>query len=262
LGSARSFFGVNRVRLMEGGGLHVLQHGTTVHGVASTRPGEGTTPLGYYHREGPFGHFFAAISQRGVSRVGVVGLGTGVLACYAPPGQSWTFHEIDPAVERLARNGQFFRFLDSCGNDPRVVLGDARLTLGDAPDHSYDLIIIDAFSSDAIPLHLLTREALALYFRKLTADGLVLFHISNRYLDLAPVVSALAKDAGTPARHLLYLPSELAGVEKLGAEVMVVGQPGEDLDFLPAAAGWEPPPSPAQLWTDQRSDVVSRIRWR
>jgi len=262
LGSARSFFGVNRVRVMEGGEVRVLQHGTTVHGVASTRLGEGATPLGYYHRGGPFGRFFAAISQRGVSRVGVVGLGIGDLACYALPGQSWTFHEIDAAVEQLARNRRFFQLLENCGNDPPVVLGDARLTLGDVPDRSYDLVIIDAFSSDAIPLHLLTREALALYLRKLTPDGLILFHISNRYLDLAPVLSALANDVGAPARHLLYLPSEPTNVEKLGAEVMVVGQPGGDLGFLSAAAGWEPPPAPAELWTDQRSDIVSRIRWR
>jgi hypothetical protein len=260
--TTRSFFGVNRVRLMEAGAFRVLQHGTTVHGVASTRPSEATTPLGYYNREGPFGRFFAAIAGRGVSRVGVVGLGSGGLACYAGPGQSWTFHEIDPAVQRLARDGRFFHFLEDCGNDPRIVLGDARLTLGAVPDRAYDLIVIDAFSSDSIPLHLLTREALALYHRKLAPDGAVLFHISNRYLDLAPVVAALAADAGAPARHLLYQPEGEASVAHLGAEVIAVGQTGGDLSFLTAETGWEPPPAPAALWTDARSDIVSRIRWR
>ena len=247
---------------MEDGAVRVLQHGTTIHGVESTRPGTATTPLGYYSREGPFGRFFAAIATRGVSRVGVVGLGTGGLACYARPGQAWTFHEIDPAVENLARDGRFFHFLEACGNDPRVVLGDARLTLGAVPDHSYDLIVIDAFSSDAIPLHLLTREALALYRRKLAPDGIVLFHISNRYLGLAPVVAALTEDVGSPARRLLYLPPEPSTVERLGAEVMAVGQPGGNLDFLTDAAGWQPPPPPSALWTDERSDIVSRINWR
>jgi hypothetical protein len=262
LATTRSFFGVNRVRLMEDGAVRVLQHGTTVHGVESTRPGTATTPLGYYNREGPFGRFFAAIAGRGVSRVGVVGLGTGGLACYARPGQSWTFHEIDPAVENLARDGRFFHFLGACGNQPRIVLGDARLTLGEVPDHGYDLIVIDAFSSDSIPLHLLTREALALYQRKLAAGGIVLFHISNRYLDLAPVVAALAKDAGAPARHLLYLPSDPGTIERLGAEVIAVGQPGGNLDFLADDAGWRSAPTPAALWTDERSDIISRIRWR
>jgi hypothetical protein len=262
LATTRSFFGVNRVRLMEDGAVRVLQHGTTVHGVESTRPGTATTPLGYYNREGPFGRFFAAIAARGVSRVGVVGLGTGGLACYARSGQSWTFHEIDPAVENLARDERFFHFLGACGNQPRIVLGDARLTLGEVPDHGYDLIVIDAFSSDSIPLHLLTREALALYLRKLAAGGVVLFHISNRYLDLAPVVAALAKDAGAPARHLLYLPSDPSTIERLGAEVMAVGQPGGDLGFLADDAGWQAPPTPAALWTDERSDIVSRVRWR
>jgi len=253
---------VNRVRLMEAGAFRILQHGTTVHGVASTRPSEATTPLGYYNRKGPFGRFFAAIAGRGVSRVGVVGLGSGGLACYAGPSQSWTFHEIDPAVQRLARDGRFFHFLEACGNDPRIVLGDARLTLGAVPDHAYDLIVIDAFSSDSIPLHLLTREALALYHRKLAPDGVVLFHISNRYLDLAPVVAALAADAGVPARHQLYQPEGEASVAHLGAEVIAVGQPGGDLSFLTADSGWDAPPPPAALWTDARSDIVSRIRWR
>jgi len=261
LATTRSFFGVNRVRTMEGGALRVLQHGTTVHGVASTRPGDAATPLGYYHREGPFGHFFAALAGHGVKRVGVVGLGSGGLACYARPDQSWTFHEIDPAVEHLARDTRSFHFLEECGNNPHVVLGDARLTLAQVPDRAYDLIVIDAFSSDSIPLHLLTREALALYQRKLASRGIVLFHISNRYLDLAPVVAALARDAGAPARHLLYVP-EPATVEKLGAEVTAVGQPGTDLGFLTAEQGWQETPPPAPLWTDARSDIISRIKWR
>jgi spermidine synthase len=262
LATTRSFFGVNRVRLMEDGAVRALQHGTTVHGVEITRPGGETIPAGYYSREGPFGRFFAAIAARGVSRVGVLGLGTGGLACYARPGQSWTFHEIDPAVEKLARDGRFFHFLEACGNHPRIVLGDARLTLDEVPDHGYDLIMIDAFSSDSIPLHLMTREALALYQRKLAPGGTILFQISNRYLDLAPVVAALARDAGAPARHMFYLPPEPSTIERLGAEVMAVGQPGGNLDFLTDDAGWQSPPTPSALWTDERSDVISRIRWR
>jgi hypothetical protein len=263
LATARSFFGVYHIRLVGAGSMLVLQHGTTIHGVESLRRGEETVPLGNYTREGPFGRFFAAIAGRGAREVGVIGLGAGGLACYAQPRQAWTFHEIDPEVERIARDQRYFHFLDRCGNDPRVILGDARLTLQNVPDHHYDVIVVDAFSSDSIPLHLLTREALALYHRKLAADGVILFHISNPYLDLAPVIAALAEDSGSPARHLLYLPPA-ASVALLGAEVVAIGQPGHSLDDLPASAGWEvmTPAPRAALWTDQRSDIVSRIKWR
>jgi len=259
----RSFFGVYRVRLVAGGAIRVLQHGTTTHGAENTEPGRETVPLGYYSREGPFGRFFTALGGRGVTRVGVIGLGTGVLGCYARLGQSWTFHEIDPAVEAIARDPRFFDLLDRCGNDPRIVLGDARLTMEDVPDVGYDAIVIDAFSSDSIPVHLLTREAFALYRRKLASDGVILFHISNRYLDLAPVIAALAQDAGSPARQLLYLPPDPQSIEHLAAEVVAVGQPGRNLDFLTPQAGWQvpDPPPAAALWTDERSDIVSRIRW-
>lgn len=263
LETARSFFGVYRVRLVDDGAIRVFQHGTTIHGAESTVPGEETVPLGYYNRAGPFGRFFAAIAGRGAKEVGIIGLGAGGLACYAVPGQVWTFHEIDPEVEKIARDGRYFHFLDRCGNDPRVILGDARLTLHDVPDRHYDVIVIDAFSSDSIPLHLLTREALALYHRKLAADGVILFHISNRYLDLAPVIAALAEDTGSPARRLLDpgLPTQSA--MRLGTEVVAVGRPGHNLDDLVASSGWQDLAAlpRAALWTDARSDIVSRIKW-
>jgi len=261
LETVRSFFGVNRVRLVEDGTLRVFQHGTTVHGAEYVDPARETLPLGYYSHEGPFGRFFAALAGREVARVGIVGLGAGDLACYARPGQSWTFHEIDPAVERIARDPRYFHFLERCGNAPKVVLGDARLTLHDVPDGHYDVLVIDAFSSDSIPLHLLTREALALYLRKLAPDGVLLFHISNRYVDLRPVLSALAADAGAPARRLLDLAPQSASVARLSAEVVAMAQPGRRLDFLSAADGWRDlAAAPATaLWTDERSDIVSRI---
>jgi SAM-dependent methyltransferase len=262
--TTRSFFGVYRVWVAEGGALRVLHHGNTVHGVASTRPGEERTPLGYYSREGPFGRFFAAIAHRPIRRVGVIGLGTGGLACYATPGQYWTFHEIDPLIERIAREERFFGFLARCGNSPRVILGDARLTLQDVPNGTYDVIILDAFNSDSIPLHLLTREALALYRRKLAPDGVMLFHISNRYLDLVPVVAALAQDIGAPAKWLAYAPPGFDSFERMSTEVTAIGQPGGRLDDLQASDGWRDlPPAPASaLWTDARSAIVSRIIWR
>jgi hypothetical protein len=262
--TTRSFFGVYRVWLAEGGALRVLQHGNTVHGVASTRPGEDRTPLAYYSREGPFGRFFAAMAHRPIRRVGVIGLGTGELACYATPGQYWTFHEIDPLIEHIARDERFFSFLAHCGNDPGVILGDARLTLQDVSDGAYDAIILDAFSSDSIPLHLLTRESLALYRRKLAPDGVMLFHISNQYLDLVPVVAALAQDIGAPAKWLEDMHPGPVRFERLSTQVVAIGQPGGSLDDLPAADGWRdlPPPPASALWTDARSAIVSRIIWR
>jgi SAM-dependent methyltransferase len=261
LESVRSFFGVHRVRLIEDGALRVLQNGTTIHGVEYVDPARETLPLGYYSHEGPFGRFFAALAGRDIKRVGVVGLGAGDLACYAQPGQSWTFHEIDPKVERIARDTRWFHFLERCGNDPKVVLGDARLTLQTVPDGHYDVLVIDAFSSDSIPLHLLTREAAALYRRKLAPDGVLLFHISNRYIDLRPVLAALAADAGAPARRLIDLAPQSASVARSSTEVVAMAQPGRSLDFLPASDGWrEMRAAGTAVWTDARSDIVSRIR--
>jgi SAM-dependent methyltransferase len=264
LETARSFFGVYRVRLVEDGAIRALQHGTTVHGAEYVDRDRETIPLSYYNPAGPFGRFFTALAGRDIKEVGVIGLGSGALACYAQPGEVWTFHEIDPEIERIARDTRYFHFLDRCGNDPRVVLGDARLTLGDVPDGHYDAIVIDAFSSDSIPVHLLTREALALYRRKLAPDGVILFHISNRYLDLAPVIAALAADAGMPTRHLIDLVPPPGSAARLSAEVVALGQPGHSLDFLAASAGWQTMPVPPRsaLWSDARSDIVSRIRWR
>jgi SAM-dependent methyltransferase len=261
--TARSFFGVYRVSVDEKEGITVLTHGTTIHGAESRRPGEETFELSYYSKEGAYGRFFQATAGRRIERVAVLGLGAGALACYSRPGQSWAFYEIDPLVERIARDERFFHYLSRCGNHPRVVLGDARLMLGDAVDGGYDLLVLDVFSSDNVPMHLLTREALALYFRKLAPDGILILHVSNRYLDLAPVVTALAADAGAPLRHMLYRPPpDAIPLRHMGTELLVMGKPGADLSFLTADAGWDiPPPAPATaLWTDQRSDILRSIR--
>jgi hypothetical protein len=263
--SYRSFFGVYRVRTTDDGRsrLRYLVNGTTLHGVESLTPGEETTPMSYYSREGPFGRFFEAVNPALVHNVAVIGLGAGSLACYAQPNQDWTFYEIDPLVERLARDPRYFHFLAECGNHPRVVLGDARQTIQGAQDGTYDLIIVDAFSSDSIPMHLLTREALSLYLRKLAPDGRLLFHISNRRLDLRSVVGALAADAGAPARALLDVPPPGAsGLRRMPALVVALAGRGGNLDGLDPAQGWvELPPAGARwLWTDQRSDILTAIQ--
>src|SRR5262249_30391176 len=152
--------------------------------------------LTYYHRRGPFGQAFEELPvMRRASDAAVVGLGIGSLAAYATGMQHWTFYEIDPAVERLARDSRDFGFFHACGGRWEVVIGDARLSLG-RTDARYDFIVLDAFSSDSIPMHLVTREALAMYLQHLKPDGVILFHISNRYLTLDRVLARMAADAG------------------------------------------------------------------
>jgi hypothetical protein len=205
------------------------------------------------------------VAKMVLPRAGVIGLGAGELACYAQPGQDWTFYEIDPMVERIARDPAYFDFLDRCGNRPRVVLGDARQTLAAAPDGTYNVLIIDAFSSDSIPIHLVTREALAGYLRKLAPGGRLLFHISSRTVDLRPVLASLADDAGLQARVLLDTPpaGTAAPWRRLPALVVVMARSGSDLSELDAKDGWQPlPPASARaLWTDQRSDILRVIRF-
>ena len=258
---ARSFFGVIRVERQPAQDLVVMRHGTTIHGVESTRPNEALMPLGYYNSAGPFGRFFAALERqhRPTTAVEVVGLGTGALGCYARPGETWTFREIDQLVERMARDERWFHFMTGCGNHPTIILGDARVTLTANTATKYDLLIIDAFSSDSVPIHLITREALKLYFAHLKPGGIVLFHVSNRYLDLAPVVARLAADAGAPVRHL-FVPSGNQGYRQIAAEVLAMAAPGGELDAL-AADGWDVPAAGPVLWTDERSDILGVIRW-
>ncbi len=265
IATARSFFGVYRVRMVDHAHTPImtLMNGTTLHGVKSPVPGEERLPMAYYSQEGPFGRFFAALPPESLRHIAVVGLGTGELGCYARPGQDWTFYEIDPLVEQIARDPRYFQFLANCGNDPRVVLGDARLTMAGAADGSYDVLVLDAFSSDSIPMHLLTREALALYLRKLAPGGHLLFHISSRTLDLRPVVGALAADAGVPARMLAdWPPPGTPRWRRMPATVVALAGRGGALDGLDPAMGWtEMPPFDARaLWTDQRSDLLQAIR--
>ena len=266
IASARSFFGVSRVRTVSDGGdrFMVLMHGTTMHGVESLTPGEETLPLAYYSREGPFGRFFGALPSGSVHHVGVIGLGTGVLACYATPGQAWTFYEIDPLVERLARDQNYFHFLTECGNHPRVVLGDARVTIDTAPDAYYDVLVLDAFSSDSIPMHLVTREALRVYLRKLAPGGRMLFHISSRTIDLREVIGSLAADAGLTARLSVDVPPANASIFRHSPSIVVaVARNVGDLNGLDQASGWRrlPAGSAQSLWTDQQSDLLHVIKF-
>jgi spermidine synthase len=256
----RSFFGVNRVKRIEGGSRLAFIHGTTMHGSEFTDPSLWREPLAYYSRTGPAGQLLA--TRPGTHSVAAIGLGTGALACYRQPGQDWQFFEIDPAVARIARDTRYFHYLSECAGDTPIILGDGRLSLQAVPDGSEDVIVVDAFSSDAIPLHLLTREALQLYLQKLSPHGTVLLHISNLYLDLAPVVATLAASVGATAEHQLYQPSAAERASGAGpAEWVAIARDPADLDFLDARWQRLTPVPGARVWTDDFSNIVSAIRW-
>ncbi len=230
-----------------------------VHG---TRTGEKFEPLSYFRRNSPFGRAFVVIAKRPLptATIDVIGLGTGALGCYARPGEAWTFYEIDPMVERFARDNRWFNFMSGCGNHPNVVLGDARVNLTVNPTVRYDVLILDAFSSDSVPMHLITREALALYFARLKPGGMLLFNITNRYLDLPAVVVRIAAEAGMPLRHL-RVPAGDDILRQPRVEGLVMVAQGGNLDAF-AADGWDEVTPGPMLWTDERSDIFGVIRWR
>ncbi len=198
----RSFFGVYRVLNNPSKGVRTLEHGRTVHGAQSLAESERLDPLTYYHRHGPAGDVFSLTLPGRLPRrsVAVVGLGVGSMACYGREHDSWTFYEIDPLVARIAADTARFTLLRDCPPSTRVVFGDARLKIAAAPASAYDILVIDAFSSDAIPVHLMTREAFREYFRVLRRDGVLAVHISNTHVDLEPLAGALVRELGVVGR--------------------------------------------------------------
>lgn len=258
----RNFFGVSRVTESDtpAGNVHRYLHGDTTHNLQLMEPGLSGIPLAYYSYEGPFGDIVnLARADSADIRVAVIGLGAGAMACHARPGEDWHFFEIDPAVIDIATNPALFSFVSECAPEAPIVLGDARLTLAAEPDGAYDLIIVDAFSSDAIPAHLLTGEALALYRQKTTPDGLVFFHVSNRFADIASVVTATANAAGLEARYTLFSPDEKAPLASLKNKVAAVAVgPEARLDRL---ENWRNRPASGLIrpWSDSYSNIVAAI---
>ena len=197
----RSYFGVYRVMTSSDGGYHTLIHGTTLHGAQRVRDDDGnpvddTKPATYYYDGSPIAQTIARVRERlgeTKGRYGVTGLGAGSLACHSREGEAWRFFEIDPVIIGIASDRRYFTFLTTCQPNPDIVLGDARLTMAKEADGSFDLLIVDAFSSDAVPVHLMTAESLKLYLDKVKPDGIALLHISNRYLDLDSVLGATVK---------------------------------------------------------------------
>lgn len=259
----RSFFGVVKLQLRRDDRVLRMFHGVTVHGAEYVDAAHWRDTLLYHHPDGPAGQLFAALEahHRTLDRVAVVGLGTGALNCFRKPGQSWTFFEIDPLVVRLARDAGYFHFLEQCGPDTRIVMGDGRLSLQKAPDRSFDLIIMEAFTSDAIPTHMLTREAVALYFEKLDDHGILLYHISNRHLVLAPVLANIAAEARVVALREFYV-APPGAEDQASSEWVVLARSADDLAFLADDSRWktlEGQPG-ARPWTDDYSNLLGVIR--
>lgn len=267
--SRRSFFGVYRILEDHEEGVRIIEHGTTLHGAQFLADEAVRTPLSYYSRQGPVGDIFSltAPAARASWRVGVVGLGVGSLSCHGREGERWTYFEIDPLVEAIARDTRHFTFLRDCPPESRVVLGDARLTLRQVPDRSFDLLVVDAFSSDAIPLHLMTLEAFRDYFRVLSPDGVLAVHISNQHVDLAPVLAAIAGRDGLTAlvrRDLFFPEEEGRTVSRLQSIWVAMAASGAPLGRLVSDSLWRPLRNlrGTRPWTDDYSNVLSVLRWR
>jgi hypothetical protein len=263
----RGFFGVLRVTHDDQRNVNRLFHGTTLHGQQSLDPALRDEPSTYFTRSGPIGQVFQALDQelsrQGV-RIAIVGLGAGTLASYSRPGQRWTFYEINPAVLRIAQDARYFRYLEDRQSDSLdIVLGDARLRLREAPEHAYRLIVLDAFSSDALPVHLVSRAAIHLYLSKLADGGVLVFNLSNRYLDLDPVMATLAQDAGLAYRvrydELLSNQEKQAGKQPSIWAVMAATE--ADLGSLATDPRWTRsiPRANATVWTDDYSNVASYL---
>jgi len=260
----RNFFGVLRVVEDPSEKIHWLFHGSTNHGRQSTNPEHKCEALSYFHRTGPIGQVFTSFRELPVVKnIAVIGLGTGATAVYAQPDDEWTFYEINPAVVDIARDAKYFSYLSQCATAPvNIVLGDARLKIQEAPEAGYGMIVLDAFSSDAIPIHLITQEALDLYLSKLAPGGLLVFHISNRHLNLYPVMANLAA-----SRQLyglgFYDPAsfDLQGKDK--SEWVVMARSERDTETLKNAPHTRVLQSDGRkVWTDDFSNILTVIKWR
>jgi len=264
LHSERNFFGVLRVEENESKSMHSLIHGSTLHGRQFTNGDHRCEALSYFHRTGPLGQVFATFQSSALTKeVAIIGLGTGAAAVYAQPSDRWTFYEINPAVVNIARNPQYFTYVVDCQQVPfKVVLGDARLKFREAPNASYGLIVLDAFSSDAIPIHLITQQAIDLYLSKLAPGGLLVFHVSNRNLDLGTVVADLARSRNlTCIKMDDPMPIPIEG--KTPSEWVVMARSPVDLAGLSTAGNARVLTGDAhrKIWTDDFSNILSVFRW-
>lgn len=263
----RSFFGVLSVResvLVNESNrpekYHELFHGTTKHGAQRLASHLQTTPLTYYSRPAPMGQLFKVFDSQSQNwEIGAVGLGAGALVCYAKKQQHWTLYEIDPLVIDIAENPKYFSYLKRCSKNTTTKVGDARLSLANEKDQLFDLLIIDAFSSDSVPTHLLTREAIELYFTKLKADGIVAFHITNRHLELKKVISDHARQLKISALIQEFKPQNKAPLV-IATDWVVMAKKSATLSPLSQSrlGNWQKLPLYFDMkpWTDDFTNII------
>jgi hypothetical protein len=261
----RDFYGVHKVVSDPAATRHALIDGGTIHGLQLLDPKARDLPASYYSLSGPVGDLFTTEQPVDASwSVAVIGLGAGAMACYAQPQQTWTFYEIDPLVAQIARDPSMFTFLRDCTPKAGIVLGDGRLTMAKAPDHSYDLIVLDAFGSDSVPVHLITREAIQMYVAKLRPGGVLLFNISNKYVNLAKVLAGEAANLSLVGYQRVDtdVTAAQSAAGKYPSAWLVMAPAGANLGGIPAQPTWgvlkANPNDP--VWTDDFSDVLSVTR--
>lgn len=268
--TVRSFFGVHKIVVTPHGQYHVLMHGTTIHGAEKFQNDDGTPvtgrpePITYYHKDGGIGRAISAVRERKGAplRVAVIGLGSGTLTCASEPGENWKFFEIDQSMVDTAKDPKYFTYIQQCEPDLKPVIGDARLTFAREPDGIYDLIIVDAYSSDAIPIHLATEEAMKIYKDKLAPQGAVVMHVSNRHLELSSVVVGIAE--ANDLKSWVY--SEDSGRDNeyiFSTSVVVSAREEADVGKLASSEQWALTEAEdnQRVWTDDYSNVLGAV-WR
>jgi hypothetical protein len=257
----RSFFGVLRVQSLENGLAHAEYSGTTLHGLQFRVEVRGRLPTTYYAEEGPAGEIIEEARARSPNlSMGIVGLGVGTMAAFARPGDTLTFFEINAITVDVARDTRYFTYLSNAQATPRIVLGDARLTLAQEPAGSFDVLMLDAFSSDAVPTHLLTREAITDYARTLRPGGLLLLHATNRYYKLESAIVATARDVGLGALTRAYNPTTQSALAQAATYSIwvVAGQPLDQSRWR--GLGWGDP-EPGPVMTDDFADLLRVLRF-
>jgi SAM-dependent methyltransferase len=255
---ARDFFGIKKVVFDLDSNMRKLLHGDTLHGMESQDPTLSGKPLSYYHETGPVGDIMKLISVRPNQHVAVVGLGTGSMAGWGRPDRHITFFDIDPQVEDIARS--FFTYLKRCDTNCNIVIGDGRISIEKSPDNEFDVLMLDAFNSDSIPAHLVSREAVQMYLKKLKPNGLILFHVSNRYMDVESLVSAVSLDVGL--HGLVRYDDDEEPTGKTSSDYVVVARNTEAFGDLNSDENWEVvKPKAIRPWTDDYSNMMSIVRW-
>jgi len=266
--TVRSFFGVHKIVVTPSGQYHVLMHGTTIHGAQKYLNDDGTPvtgrpePISYYHKDGGIGQAITAVRERKGAplRVAVIGVGSGTLACAAEPGEDWKFFEIDQTMVDAARDPRYFSYLQNCAPDFKPVIADARLTFAKEPDGLYDLIIVDAYSSDAIPIHLATEEAMKIYKDKLAPQGAVVMHVSNRHLELSSVIVGIA-DANDLRSWVFSEDSGRDDEYIFSTSVVVSARQEADIGKLASSEQWAETEADEKqwVWTDDYSNIIGAL---